>query len=121
MFVGLVKVRTRLILVGLAKVNVGSCKQACADTVGRADYEGEPAEHLDRAIYDFLAGIPSDDPETDARMGELETIDDIAIGFLGSLNNCDSVVDFLLEQLGSVRRSYRRETRHSLQRVISDI
>ena len=27
MFVGLVKVRTRLILVVLAKVNIGSCKQ----------------------------------------------------------------------------------------------
>ena len=65
--------------------------------------------------------MPNDDPGDDARMGKHETSDDVAMCFLGSLEIGHSVVDFLLEQPGSVRKSHRRETRPALQRVISEI
>lgn len=108
------------------QAQAGDSRQARAGLPGLPEHVGEPAHSdADRAIYDWLAGIPNDDPGTDVRMYDEpgSANNDVAMDFLVALpyDGQDQIINLILEKLGITRHRLWRDKRQTVQRMFSKI
>ena len=86
---------------------------------------GLPADAMDDSDAESRCPRNSDDELVDNEdaMDQDEAPGDAEMGFLGSLQPeaCDAASELLLMQLGSVGRSYKRETRQAFGKLVSEI